>query len=106
MQPSPSQGATPSDPSIAIEDARTEDAVLAFVLAEHPSQLTILELTRELSGGLTDFAKSDAIESAIRDLAGSGLLHYHGDFVVPSRAAVRFNRMVPTGEQRPQERGT
>lgn len=100
MQPSPRQGATSGDPSsIAVEDARTADAVLAFVLAEHPSQLTISELTRELSGGATDFDKSDAIESAVRDLAGSGLLHYHGDFVVPSRAAVRFNRITPTGDR-------
>jgi hypothetical protein len=99
MQDDPRQGATSGDPSsLAIEDAKTEDAVLAFVLAEHPSQLTIPELTRELSGGAIDFANNDAVECAVRDLAGSGLLHYHGDFVVPTRAALRFNRMAPTGE--------
>lgn len=102
MQGGRSQGNTPGDPpSLANEDAEAEDAVLAFLLAEHPAQFTVAELTRELCGGLDDFAKSDAITSAIRDLAGSGLLHYHGDFVLPTRAALRFDRISPMGHGRP-----
>ena len=102
MQRDLSQATTPTSedpPSLASEDARTEDAVLAFVLAEHPAQLTISELARELSGGSDDFAKSDAVECAVRDLAGSGLLHRHGDFVLPTRAALRFNRISPTSQK-------
>lgn len=100
MQRDSGQGATSGDPfSVSVEDATTEDAVLAFILAEHPAQFTVSELTRELSGGSDDFAKSDAVECAIRDLAGSGLLHCHGRFVLPTRAALRFNRMAPTGHR-------
>lgn len=100
MQYDPRQGASSEDPSsIAHEDARTEDAVLAFVLAEHPAQLTVAELTLELSGGSNDFADRDAIQCAVRDLAGSGLLHRLGDFVLPTRAALRFNRIGPTSRR-------
>jgi hypothetical protein len=71
--------------------------VLAFVLAEHPDQLTVSELARELSKGSNSFAESDAIECAVRDLVGSGLLHCNGEFVLPTRAALRFDRIGPTG---------
>jgi hypothetical protein len=100
MQHDPRQGALPSDPlSVAAEDSRTEDAVLAFVLAEHPAQLTVSELTLELSRGSNSFAESDAIECAVRDLVGSGLLHCNGEFVLPTRAALRFDRIAPTGQR-------
>ena len=100
MQKDPRQGGRLDGPSsISIEDARTEDAVLAFLLAEHPAQFTISELALELSGGSEDFAASDAVRCAVRGLAGSGLLHCHGPFVLPTRAALRFNRIAPTGDE-------
>jgi hypothetical protein len=101
MQPSPIDRPSPDgSPSIAAEDARTEDAVLAFVLAEHPAQFTLRELARELSGGSEDFTALDTIQRAVCELAGSGLLHRHGDFVLPTRAAVRFSRMSPISSHR------
>jgi hypothetical protein len=75
---------TESDP--AQEDAQYERVVLMAVLETHPTQITEAELVREHAGGPED---CDAFGRAVRDLVGVGLLHRHGDFVLPTRAAVR-----------------
>jgi hypothetical protein len=36
-----------------------------------------------------NFASRDAIETAVCHLARTGLLHRHGQFVLPARAALR-----------------
>jgi hypothetical protein len=72
------------------DDARTQRAVLAIVLAEHPMQMTIAELTRELTGEQGDFAQSDAVLRAVAELGAVGLIHRSGEFVLPSRAATCF----------------
>ena len=74
----------------AEEDAQTQRAVLAVLLAEHPTQLTFSELARELSCHPGEFTERDDVERAVRDLAGVGLLHHQGTFVVPSRAALYY----------------
>ncbi|HKA66864.1 MAG TPA: hypothetical protein VKG03_03040 [Solirubrobacterales bacterium] len=76
------------------EDAATESAVLQQVLDFHPVQVTLTELVREVGGESPGFAERDAIERAVRDLTGAGLLHSHGAFVVPTRAALRFNELL------------
>jgi hypothetical protein len=76
------------------EDAATESAVLQQVLALHPAQITLAELTREVGGHSVDFGQRDAIERAVRDLTGAGLLHRHDSFVLPTRAALRFNELL------------
>ncbi len=76
------------DPLPAEQDAQVERVVLAFLLDEHPTQLTIPEVARALNAGV-DFAAGDAVERAIRDLDGAGLLHCEGGFAVPTRAALR-----------------
>lgn len=78
----------------AAEDAATESAVLQQVLDYHPAQVTVAELVREVAGERLGFAERDAVERAIRDLAGAGLLHRHDTFVVPTRAALRFNELL------------
>lgn len=78
----------------AAEDAATESAVLQQVLDLHPAQVTVAELVREVAGERLGFAERDAVERAIRDLAGVGLLHHHDAFVVPTRAALRFNELL------------
>jgi len=75
------------------EDAKTEMAVLAFVLDEHPTQLTIPELSRALNTGSEDFGAFDSVERAIRQLDGAGLLNCKGGMAVPSRAALYFARI-------------
>lgn len=78
----------------ATEDLATESAVLQQVLAFHPVLVTAAELKREVGGESPGFAEADAIERALRDLIGAGLLHEHGEFVIPTRAAVRFNELL------------
>jgi hypothetical protein len=78
----------------AAEDAVAEAAVLQQVLACHPGQVTFAELVREVGGESPSFAERDAIERAVRDLAGVGLLHSSSGFVAPTRAAVRFNELL------------
>jgi hypothetical protein len=78
----------------AAEDAKVEQAVLSFLLDQHPDRLTILELSLALNAGPTDFDSEDAVERAVRELVGAGLLHCHGRFVMPTRAALYFSRLV------------
>lgn len=76
------------------EDAATESAVLQQVLDFHPVLVTMEELVREVSGESPGFGERDAVERAVRDLIGVGLLHHHEVFVVPTRAALRFSELL------------
>jgi hypothetical protein len=76
------------------EDATIEAAVLRQLLALHPIQLTLGELAREIAGESGNFALADAFERAVRDLIAAGLAHRHGDVVLPSRAALRFDELL------------
>jgi hypothetical protein len=78
----------------AAEDAATEAIVLRQVLDRHPSQVTLAELVLEIGGESVDFAERDGIQRAVRDLIGTGLLHGHDDFVLPTRAALRFSQLL------------
>jgi hypothetical protein len=80
-----------SFPSYASQEARNQRVVLDFLLEQHPVQLTIPEVAQALYAHPGDFAKSDEVERAIRDLVGGGLLHCHGPFVLPTRAAPYFS---------------
>ena len=59
-----------------------------------PTQVTLAELVREVGGEAAEFAERDAIERAVRDLTGAGLLHRHDAFVLPTRAALRFSELL------------
>ena len=89
------RGPSPRNSSLSpdSQDAEAQRALLALVLAEHPAQLTTSEVARELTGDSGDFAERDAVERAMRDLADVGLLHRHGAFVLPTRAARHFDRL-------------
>jgi hypothetical protein len=78
----------------AAEDAATESAILQQVLDFHPVLVTLVELVREVGGESPSFAVRDGIERAVRDLTGAGLLHDHGGFIAPTRAALRFNELL------------
>jgi hypothetical protein len=77
----------------AADDA-TESAVLTVLLELHPIQVTLEELAREVAGEEAEFAERDAIERAVRDLAGAGLLHRVEGRTFPTRAALRFNELL------------
>jgi hypothetical protein len=74
-------------------DLATESAVLQLLLDLHPTQLTTGEVVRELSGEQAGFPERDAVERAVRDLAGAGLLHHRQGFAIPTRAALRFSEL-------------
>jgi hypothetical protein len=84
---------TARDP-VATDD-RVELAVLGFLLHEHPDQLTIPEVSRAMNS-YSDFNSEDAVERAVRELVGAGLLRCQGGYVVPTRAAVYFARLELT----------
>jgi hypothetical protein len=65
-------------------------AVLRHLLGLYPAPLTIDEVVRELTGASEDFDECAAIESGVRELLAAGLLQRHGDFLLPTRAAVHF----------------
>jgi hypothetical protein len=79
---------TPAD-----DDAIVEAAVLRQLLFLHPVQVTFDELLREIAVEPEDFAQRDAVERAVRDLAAAGLVHRREGFVIPSRAALRFDEL-------------
>lgn len=76
------------------DDLGIEKAVLQRVLEVHPAQLTVAELVRELAGEEPEFAERDAIERAVRDLSGVGLLHRNDDFLMPTRAALHYSELL------------
>lgn len=90
-QPTDCAERSPSLPSD--QDAQAERAVLAFLLNEHPSQLTIPEASRALNTVPDSFSSFDAVERAIRELDGAGLVHCHEGFAIPTRAALYFARL-------------
>ncbi len=75
-------------------DLATEARVLRGVLEVHPVLLTTAELVRELAGEQAGFSDRDAIERAVRDLGGVGLLHQQGELVLPTRAALHFIELL------------
>ena len=74
----------PSSPSGA--DKRTERAVLALLLDEHPIRLTMDELILVLHADPERGDPEDAGQRAVRELVGAGLVHREGRFLAPSRA--------------------
>ena len=68
-------------------DDRAQRAVLSLVLHEHPTLLASEEIEREIGAG-------DATERAMRDLTGVGLLRREGASVLPTRAALHFDRLA------------
>jgi hypothetical protein len=75
-------------------DIATEAAVIQLVLDLHPTLLTVAELVREVAGQEAAFAERDAVERAVRDLIGAGLLHGTDGFVIPTRAALLFSELL------------
>jgi hypothetical protein len=67
-------------------DRGVKRAVLALALEAHPKSLTIPDLAREIDQG-------DAVERAVRDLVGIGLLVCEGVTIRSSPAALRFYRL-------------
>ncbi len=76
------------------QDATIEAAVLRQLLALYPVQLTVEELAREIGGEGADFAQTDAVERAVGELVAAGLAHRGGEVLLPSRAALRLDKLL------------
>ena len=79
------------------EDVRDQAVVLTFVLTLHPDHLTIPDLARSLNGEPSGFKRPDAVERAVRDLVGVGLIVIDGGVVQPTAAALRFIEVIESG---------
>jgi hypothetical protein len=84
---------SPGIPTPAREDDRLQEAVLHWLLAEHPQLITVSELIREFTQGRDETTQADAIERAVSELVGVGLLHRERDAIRPTRAAQRFEQL-------------
>lgn len=69
-------------------DLRTQHALLGVVVDELPCVFTVAELVREVGPN-----ERDAIERAVTDLVGVGLLRREGASVLPTRAALYFGML-------------
>jgi hypothetical protein len=74
-------------------DRKVEWAVLGYLLDADPDRFTIPEVSRAMNAGKTGFGSEDAVERAIVQLVGAGLLHCCCGFVLPTRAALYFWRL-------------
>jgi hypothetical protein len=68
------------------DDQRFQTAVLEFVLGQPVGLLTRRDLILELKD-------PDSVRRAVRDLSAAGLLRCEGESVLPTLAAVRFDRL-------------
>jgi hypothetical protein len=69
------------------DDTATQRAVLSLVLDQHPTLLASNEVEREIGVG-------DATERAMADLTGAGLIRREGVTILPTRAALHFDRLA------------
>lgn len=89
----PTDCAERSPATPAAQDAQAEHVVLMFLLDEYPATPTVPEVSRALNAVPDSFATSDAVERAIVQLVGAGLLYCKKGFVLPTRAALYFARL-------------
>jgi hypothetical protein len=64
-----------------------EPGILDLLLTRHPAQVHLDELVRSSPEDRV------LVEDAVMNLVADGLAHRHGDFVAPTRAAVRFREL-------------
>lgn len=78
-------------PNTASQDRRTERAVLALLLDEHPTRLTLADLLLTLSSDSS--SDEDSVRRAVDDLTRAGLLYRDGALLGPTRPATYFDRL-------------
>jgi hypothetical protein len=69
------------------DDLAAQSGLMALVLSLHPTTLAAAELEPQLS------ADADAFSMALRDLVAAGLLRREGESVIPTYAALTFDRL-------------
>lgn len=96
MQSKRNGGCAPR-PQNHAQDVRDQAVVLTFVLALNPKHLTICDLSRSLNEEPGKFMRPDAVERAVRDLTGVGLVEVEACRVKPTPAALRFIEVIESG---------
>jgi hypothetical protein len=89
--PTDRAGNDPTQPAEA--DRQIERAVLAYLIDQHPSQLTIPALSQALNEPGGDSGGNDAVERAVRELNRAGLIDCRNGRAVPTTAAIYFARL-------------
>jgi hypothetical protein len=79
--------------STKARDLHDQGIALIHVLAIHPVHTRLPEVLRELTNDPDDFSQRDAIERAVIDLVGAGLLFRCEELLLPTRAALRFDEI-------------
>jgi hypothetical protein len=79
------------------DDIRDQAVVLTFVLTVNPDHLTIPQLARALKSEAKTLKRPDAVERAVRDLVGVGLVQIDGGLAKPTPAALRFIAIIESG---------
>ena len=97
MQDNPKGAGDQYVPPTEAQDIRDQGVVLIHVLTRHPTLLTIPDLVREITAGSEDFGEGDAMERAVRDLTGVGLLMCPSGLAAPTPAALRFLTILYEG---------
>jgi len=97
MQDNPKGAGDCHVPPTEAQDIRDQGVVLIHVLTRQPTLLTIPDLVREITAGSEGFAEGDAMERAVRDLTGVGLLMCPSGLAVPTPAAQRFLKILYEG---------
>jgi hypothetical protein len=80
-------------PTPATEDLRDQAVVLTLVLSNWPTNLRLSDLVREIAKDPDHFAQRDKVERAVHDLVVAGLVFRCESVVLPTRAALHFNRL-------------
>ncbi len=68
------------------EDERTQRAILALVLSNHPHHRTMPEMSREIGN-------KESVERAVRRLSDFGLIRLHGQTLLLTDAAFHCHRL-------------
>jgi hypothetical protein len=70
------------------DDLRTQAGLMTLILSEHPTLLTLGDVMLEMNCD-----SEDAVTQAVRDLTAVGLLRREGTSILPTRAALSFDRL-------------
>lgn len=70
-------------------DLLVQSGVMSLVLTEHPTLLTLGDVVMEVGASSGELATTQAVH----DLTVLGLLHREGGLVLPTRAALQFDRL-------------
>lgn len=75
------------------EDSKWQSAVLSVLLDAHPDPFTKDELAAAMLKVNPSFSERDELACAIKELVAVGLVHQNGIFLLPSRAAIHYEKL-------------